>query len=172
MRRVIAEDQSWNLETVPPLVDACIRHIAQNFHGMLMLSMASCLHCTLTSLSAKPILDELQPVHKIKVLKQLPADVPLKTTAPLISDEGYWERCCRLRWELCDVSEHRQCWKEMYFEKNAQEAIEKFVPGNSDLNELEELLRLSSDYVKCLIIRQLLPPLQDKPLTVDEEEDG
>lgn len=58
----------------------------------------------------------------------------------------------------------------MFFERNAQEAIEKFVPGNSDLLELEELLRLSSDFVKCLIVRQLLPPLQDKPLAVDEED--
>ena len=33
MRRIIAEDPEWNLETVPPLVDACIAHIATNFHG-------------------------------------------------------------------------------------------------------------------------------------------
>ena len=34
MRRVIAEDENWNLETVPPLVDACIKHIVDNFHGI------------------------------------------------------------------------------------------------------------------------------------------
>lgn len=33
MRRVIAEDPEWNLETVPPLVDTCINHIVNNFHG-------------------------------------------------------------------------------------------------------------------------------------------
>lgn len=33
MRRVIAEDPNWNLETVLPLVDACIKHIVNNFHG-------------------------------------------------------------------------------------------------------------------------------------------
>ena len=33
MRRIIAEDPEWNLETVPPLVDTCIAHIATNFHG-------------------------------------------------------------------------------------------------------------------------------------------
>lgn len=33
MRRVIAEDQDWNLETVPPLVEACITHIVNNFHS-------------------------------------------------------------------------------------------------------------------------------------------
>lgn len=118
----------------------------------------------------QPLLHELQPAHKSKVLKQLPPDAPLEITAPLISDEGYWERCCHSRWELCDISEHRHCWKEMFFERNTREAIEKFVPGSSDITELEKLLRLSSDYVKCLIVRQLLPPLQDKPIAVDEED--
>lgn len=41
MRRVIAEDPEWNLETVPPLVDACINHIVSHFHGELQLA----LHC-------------------------------------------------------------------------------------------------------------------------------
>ena len=31
--RIIAEDPEWNLETVPPLVEACITHITNNFHG-------------------------------------------------------------------------------------------------------------------------------------------
>ena len=70
------------------------------------------------------------------------------------------------------MSEHRNCWKEMYFERNGQEAIEKFVPGESDLDELEKLLKLSSDFVKCLIVRQLLPPLQDKPLALDDDDEG
>lgn len=60
----------------------------------------------------------------------------------------------------------------MYLERNAQEAVEKFVPGESNLDELEKLLKLSSDFVKCLIVRQLLPPMQDKPLAVDEDDEG
>ena len=35
MRRIIAEDPDWNLETVAPLVDVCITHIVHNFHGKL-----------------------------------------------------------------------------------------------------------------------------------------
>lgn len=69
------------------------------------------------------------------------------------------------------MSEHNHCWKTMFFERNAQEAIEKFVPGESDLAQLEELLRLSSDYIQCLVIRQFLPPPQDKPLVIEETED-
>ena len=121
--------------------------------------------------SDRPVLDELKASHKAKVLKSLPVDIPLKITAPLISDEGYWERCCRARWKLCDISEHNGSWKIMFFERNAQEAVEKFVPEVSDLTELQDLLRLSSPYVRRLIIRQLLPPPHEKPITL-EEEDG
>ena len=59
----------------------------------------------------------------------------------------------------------------MYFERNAREAIEKFVPGESNLDELETLLRLSSDYVKCLVVRQFLPPAQDKQLAIDDDDE-
>ena len=34
MRRIIAEDPEWNLETVAPLVETCIARIATNFHGI------------------------------------------------------------------------------------------------------------------------------------------
>lgn len=61
----------------------------------------------------------------------------------------------------------------MYFERNAQEAVEKFVPGESDLHALEELLKLSSDYVRCLLARQLMPTPQEKaPTLAIEEEEG
>ncbi len=80
-----------------------------------------------------PLLDELLPSHKKSVLEKLAPNVPLKITAPLISDDAYWERCCRGRWELCDVSEYNEQWKRMYFERNTQEELEKFVPEQSDL---------------------------------------
>lgn len=125
--------------------------------------------------AAQPLLDELKPSHREKVLKQLPPTVPLSVTAPLISDDSYWERCCHSRWELCDVSEHKYCWKTMFFERNAQDVIEKFVPGESDVTELETLLKLSSNFIQCLVIKQLLPPLQEKPpaatLTLEEPDD-
>ena len=38
--------------------------------------------------------------------------------------------------------------------------------------QLEELLKLSSPFVKCLIIRQLLPPPQDQLFADDDEGDG
>lgn len=152
MRRIIAEDPEWNLETVPPLVDTCVKYIADNFH-------------------AHPILEELLPKHKKMVLQKLSPSVPLKVSSSLVADEDYWKKCCIVRWGKCDVSNYGKSWKRMFFEKNAQEAIEKFVPDQSDLNELEELLRISSPFIKCLDIQQLLPPPGDKTLSHNEEED-
>lgn len=126
--------------------------------------------CIYVAMLDRPVLDELKPDHRSKVLKRLSTDVPLSITGPLIEEESYWERCCRARWDLCNTAEHGGSWKCMYFERNAQEAIEKFVPETSDLAKLEELLRLSSPYVRCLIIRQLLPPPQEKLPNMDDED--
>ena len=84
----------------------------------------------------QPLLSELLPKHQLKVLTKLSTDIPLKVTAPLISDEQYWERCCRARWQLCDVSDYDHNWKRMFFERNAQEAVETFVPDQTDVNQV------------------------------------
>ena len=83
-----------------------------------------------------PLLEELLPKHKQEVLEKLAPNIPLSVTAPLISDEAYWERCCRGRWELCDVSDYEHSWKRMYFERNTSEVVETFVPEQSDLTKV------------------------------------
>lgn len=108
-----------------------------------------------------PILEELLPKHKKMVLEKLSPSVPLKyaqtlyiapskLTAPscrvtshLVSDEDYWKKCCTTRWGNCDVSKYGKCWKRMFFEKNAQEALEKFVPDQSDLSEVRDEVHLT-----------------------------
>ncbi|XP_064389859.1 dynein regulatory complex subunit 5-like [Halichondria panicea] len=151
MRRIIAEDPEWNLEIVPPLVDVCISHIVGNF-------------------GENPLFEELLPKHKQNVLKKLSPNIPLKITAPLINDESYWERCCRGRWELCDLSEYSGQWKRMFFERNAQETVETFVPEQSDIFKLEGTLQLSSQYVHRLRVNQLLPPPRDKAINGDDDD--
>jgi len=150
MRRIIAEDPEWNLATVPHLIELCLTHIVSNF-------------------AANPILEELPLRHKTKVLSNLSVDIPLIVSANLIADENYWERCCKTRWQVCDVSQHKNLWKRMYFEKNLCELIEKFVPGITDTNMIKETLNLSSNYVKCLNIKQLLPPVKGPTVNLDED---
>ncbi|XP_065052349.1 dynein regulatory complex subunit 5-like [Rhopilema esculentum] len=151
MRRIIAEDPEWNLATVPLLTELCLQHIVDKFEG-------------------NPVLHDLLPKHKTKVLENLSPKLPLSVTANLVQDNGYWKKCCRARWNVCDVSLYNDNWKQMYFERNLEEIIEKFVPGTTDPSLLEKTLKLSSDYIKSINIKQLLPPVKEPPIR-DEDED-
>lgn len=103
-------------------------------------------------------------------MEKISTDIPLKVTANLVEDEGYWKRCCKARWEICDVSAYGDSWKRMYFERNLQGIIEHFVPGTTDPTILNETLDLSSQYVKKLDIRQLLPPVRETPKGPDFDD--
>lgn len=150
MRRIIAEDPEWNLATVPNLTELCLKHVIDNF-------------------AEKPLLEELLPQDRNHVLNNLPVDIPINTTANLITDENYWKRCCRSRWKICDVSSYGNSWRRMYFEKNLEEIIEKFVPGTTDPSTLMDTLRLSGQFIESLKINNLLPPIKEPQKIPDEE---
>ncbi|KAK3595522.1 hypothetical protein CHS0354_021623 [Potamilus streckersoni] len=152
MRQIIAEDPEWSLATVPLLVELCIKHIVANFENN------------------SSILNRLLPKHKKKVLEKISVALPLKITANLVDDEGYWKRCCKARWEICDVVAYGGSWKRMYFERNLQDIIEHFVPETTDPSRLNDSLPLSSNYVKKLEIRQLLPPVREAPKGPDFDD--
>lgn len=113
----------------------------------------------------------LQPAHKTKVLEMLSVNLPLKITAKLIEEESYWERCCRNRWAICNVSDYGNNWKRMYFERNLEHIIEFFVPEKTDLRELDDILKVSSDFIKRLDFGQLLPPINAEDPSIDFLED-
>ena len=77
MRRVIAEDPEWSLITVPLLSELCTKAIVKHFQ-------------------THPRHDELPLKYQKKVLDQIPTSLPLDITSNLISDEKYWERCCKV----------------------------------------------------------------------------
>lgn len=153
MRRIIAEDPDWSLATVPLLTELCVKHIVGNFED-------------------NPILDDLLPKHKSKVLDALSTEIAMKVTANLVSDEGYWKRCCKARWEVCDINGHGNSWKRMYFERNLEGIIENFVPETTDPALLNETLKLSAPYVRGLNIRQLLPPVKETLIKDDDASDA
>lgn len=65
------------------------------------------------------IIDRLLPKHKAKVLERISEKLPLQVTANLIQDDGYWKRCCKSRWDICDVKQYGNNWKRMFFERYA-----------------------------------------------------
>jgi hypothetical protein len=80
------------------------------------------------------ILNDLPQKYKTKVLDKISTAIPLKITANLVQEQQYWERCCKARWEICDVSQYGRDWKRMYFERNLQLIVEHFVPFVSCFN--------------------------------------
>ncbi|XP_048063753.1 dynein regulatory complex subunit 5 [Megalobrama amblycephala] len=151
MRSIIAEDPDWSLALVPFLTTLCLQHIINHFEE-------------------NPILDQLMPNYKAYVLQRLPVSLPLTVTANLISDEGYWKRCCEFRWRLCDVSTYDNSWKRMFFERHLESIIELFIPDATDTKTILDLVPLCQNYVKRLNVSQLLPPIKEPPRF--DEDDG
>ncbi|XP_043074549.1 dynein regulatory complex subunit 5 [Puntigrus tetrazona] len=142
MRSVIAEDPEWSLELVPLLTTLCLQHIINHF-------------------TEKPILDDLTPDYKAYVLQRLPTSLPLTVSANLISDEGYWKRCCEGRWAVGDVSAYDNSWKRMFFERHLENIIEYFIPDATDTKTILEAVPLCRNFIKRLRVSQLLPPIKE-----------
>ncbi|KAE8600168.1 hypothetical protein XENTR_v10013114 [Xenopus tropicalis] len=151
MRRIIAEDPTWSLAIVPLLSDLCLQHIVTNF-------------------AQRPTLERLLPKHRVKVLERLSPSLPLQVTANLIGYEQYWRRCCTARWPVCDISSYGGSWKRLFFERNLEHLIERFIPDVSDTDPVLEAAELSRDFVKKLDIKELLPPVKLETKK-DAEED-
>ncbi|XP_064196865.1 dynein regulatory complex subunit 5 isoform X1 [Anguilla rostrata] len=151
MRRIIAEDPEWSLATVPLLTNLCLTHIIQNFEE-------------------NPILEQLLPAHKAYVHARLSTALPLRVTANLISDEGYWQRCCECRWALNNASAYGGSWKRMFLERHLQGLIELFIPDVTDPAAVLEAVPHCRGFVRRLDVSQLLPPIR-QPRAREEDED-
>lgn len=123
VRRIIADDLEWSLRIVPPLTDLALNSLVGSF-------------------DASPKYNELLDKHRNQLLKSLPTSVPLKVTAPLIEDEGYWEKCCKEKWPVCDIKQYDNSWKRFYFEKHIEEIVENFIPAQTDTKQLFDYVNL------------------------------
>uniref|UniRef100_A0A8C3A7E6 T-complex-associated-testis-expressed 1 n=1 Tax=Cyclopterus lumpus TaxID=8103 RepID=A0A8C3A7E6_CYCLU len=149
-RRIIAEDQDWSLTLVPCLSDLCLQSIVRNFEE-------------------KPIFEDLRPIHKDFVQERLSTYLPLHKTANLISDGVYWKRCCKQRWDICDLNHYGHSWKQMFLERHMENIIELFIPNVTELKTVLEMVPLCRNYVKRLNISQLLLPIKEPQKEEDEE---
>ena len=79
-------------------------------------------------------------------------------TAEKIPDEIYWKRCCNDLLSNSDVSLHGGSYKRLFLERHLQKNIESFVPQQTDLFDIKDLLNVMEPYIKRLEITELLPP--------------
>lgn len=121
---------------VTPLKELCVEVVAQHFE-------------------ASPTFGKLPALYVKRVVDLLSLDLPLELAGALIDDESYWKRRACMRWKSCDVEAHGRSWKQLYFEKNLEVALEAYDPTTSDANELKRLLTFSKRFARRLTVTQL-----------------
>mmetsp|Transcript_24485 Transcript_24485/g.62214 ORF Transcript_24485/g.62214 Transcript_24485/m.62214 type:complete len:392 (-) Transcript_24485:328-1503(-) len=121
---------------VAPLKDLCVKVVAGNFEN-------------------DPNFGRLPDKYIKKVTDVLPLDLPLELVGMLINDEEYWKRRCNARWKNTEVTAHGNSFKQMYFERNLQDAIEQYDPATSSEGDLRRLMTYSRRFVQTLTLRQL-----------------
>ena len=109
---------------VAPLRELCVEVVAQNFVRD-------------PRAIREPGLLDAKCVKKI--VDVLPSDLPLELAGELVADEDYWQRRAEGRWEPpLETVDHGRSWKQLYFERNLQEAIEAHVAKVSTSEEDED----------------------------------
>mmetsp|Transcript_15365 Transcript_15365/g.50464 ORF Transcript_15365/g.50464 Transcript_15365/m.50464 type:complete len:420 (-) Transcript_15365:39-1298(-) len=121
---------------VTPLKELCIQEVARNF-------------------SERPHFGKLQALHVKRIIDLLALDLPLELVGVLIDDEAYWKRRSCSRWKNLEVMAHGNSWKQLYFERNAEEALETFDPEDGDVQTLRRLLTFSRRFARNLTVSQL-----------------
>jgi hypothetical protein len=58
-----------------------------------------------------------------QVVEQLSLELPLEVAAVMIQEGRYWHRRAAARWSNCDATPHGGSWKQLYMERNLQQAI-------------------------------------------------
>ncbi|KAJ3038996.1 T-complex-associated testis-expressed protein 1, partial [Rhizophlyctis rosea] len=155
-RRIIAEDPEWNLAPVPKLSELCVKIIVANFEKT-------------------PHLSTLPTKYRNLILSSISTSLPLSLAAPLIPDESYWSRRALATYKLCNIANHGNSWKRLFFEKHIQDVIENHIPkksssgmgtgaGREEEKKVVEEIRLAGSWVERLEIGQL------RPVEMEEDE--
>ena len=94
----------------------------------------------------------------VLILDLLSTREPILLTTEKIPDEMYWQRCCTDLLSSFDPSRHGDSYKRLFLEKHLQKCIERFVPQQTDLFDIKDLLAVMEPYIKRQEITELLPP--------------
>ena len=123
------------LEFVRPLSELCLRAAALNFRH-------------------RPTFAGVPEKYKDRLAALIPTDLPLIVSAPLIDSEIFWKRCAADLFQTCVPSDHGNTWKQLFFEKTVEEALENFDGSGQAHTALNRLLATSSEFIYKLKIRQ------------------
>lgn len=95
------------------------------------------------------------------VMARLPLDLDVCVSAPHVSDENYWKRCCmsKLAWKNLQIEAHGLTWKQLFLEKHLQDRLEAFDANADDPDHLVDVVKACQEHIFTLEISQLLSHL-------------
>lgn len=95
------------------------------------------------------------------VMARLPLDLDVCLSAPNVSDENYWKRCCmsKLAWRNVRIEDHGLTWKQLFLEKHLQDVLEDFDASTGDPDHLVDVVKACHEFIFSLEITQLLSHL-------------
>ena len=114
-----------------------------------------CIALAAQNFEQNPSFEGLDQETIEKIVALLPLDLHIEMAGKVIFSEAYWRRRSKARWLNADVAAHGRSWKQLYFEKNIEDALEEFDPGLSDLQQLKRLLKFSRKYAGHIRLTQL-----------------
>lgn len=114
-----------------------------------------CVTIAARTFALNPTFEGLDARTIERIVDLLPLDLHVEMAGKVIMNESYWRRRSQARWENCDIAGHGRSWKQLYFEKNIEDALETFDPESSDISQLRRLLLFSRKYVSMIRIQQL-----------------
>lgn len=148
-------------------------------YGKIISLKEQCLDIVVGNFSKIAIEKEI-PINVLPVIiKRLNFDLPPLVSLQYIADDEvfgnikYWQNCCYFKYPKydCNVEEHGNSWKRLYFEKLITERLESFeadvnelgnsiesqntYDSNNNLMELLLLVQSTSDVTKTLHYKQL-----------------
>jgi hypothetical protein len=83
-----------------------------------------CVHLAAAHFETNPTFQGLDPDTVSKIVDLLPIDLHIEVAGKVIYNESYWRRRSRARWANADPAGHGRSWKQLYFEKNIEDALE------------------------------------------------
>jgi hypothetical protein len=95
------------------------------------------------------------------IMARLPLDMDICLSAPNVSDENYWKRCCmnKASWKNLKISDHGLTWKQLFLEKHVQDLLEGFDANVDDYDRLIDIMKAVQEFIFTLEIDQLLSHL-------------
>ncbi|KAG7396113.1 T-complex-associated testis-expressed protein 1 [Phytophthora boehmeriae] len=96
-----------------------------------------------------------------EVMARLPLNLDVCVTAPCVTDENYWKRCClsKTQWKNIQITDHGLTWKQLFLEKHLKDLLEDFDSSTGDHDHLMAVVEASSEFIFTLELDQLLSHL-------------